>query len=230
MTPKVIAIDGFSSTGKSSIAKQIAKELGYIHIDTGAMYRAITLYALDNELINESGEVKYTELNNALENIVLDFEYNPASFKNEILLNGKKVEEEIRGMRVSNSVSLIAKIQEVRAYLVKIQRGLAQSKGVVMDGRDIGSVVFPDAPVKIFLSASAKVRAKRRYDEIKAKGTKITIEEVEENINKRDLIDTQRSNSPLVKVEDAIEINNDNLNQQETFEAVMKVVKESGLI
>lgn len=226
MIPKVIAIDGFSSTGKSSIAKQIAKELNLIHIDTGAMYRAITLYALDNDLIASAG-INVVRLKEALRSITLDFEYNPITFKNEILLNGENVEEEIRGMRVSNSVSNIAKVKEVRDYLVKIQRSLAQSKGIVMDGRDIGSVVFPDAPVKIFLSASAKVRAKRRYDELKDKGTEITIEEVEQNINSRDRLDTQRSNSPLIKAEDAVEINNDNLNQQETFEAVMRLVKES---
>lgn len=221
---KVIAIDGFSSTGKSSIAKQIAKALNFVHIDTGAMYRAITLFALNHNFINEKGISNPQKLVDTLSEIHLDFEYNPETHKNEIILNDQNVEEEIRSMRVSKSVSHIAKIPEVRTHLVQIQRSLAQSKGIVMDGRDIGTVVFPDAPVKIFLTASPKVRAKRRYDELKNKGIEITMQEVEENINSRDLIDTQRATSPLIKADDAIEVNNDHLNQQQTFNAVMDII------
>lgn len=227
MIPKVIAIDGYSSTGKSSVAKQIARELDYIHIDTGAMYRAVTLFALEHGFVDENGISNTQELISALNEISLDFQYNETTYKNEIILNDVNVEEQIRTMHVSNSVSHIAKIPEVRKHLVKIQRGLAVSKGIVMDGRDIGTVVFPDAPVKIFLTASAKIRAKRRYDELKSKGLEITLEEVEENINTRDLIDTQRATSPLIKADDAIEVNNDNLNQQQTFEAVLKIIRDT---
>lgn len=222
---KIVAIDGHSSTGKSSVAKQISKRLGFTHIDTGAMYRAVTLYAMQNRMI-ENHIVDTDKLIDKLGDIKLDFVFNPDTEKNEIILNGQNVERDIRTMEVSNNVSPIAKIDEVRAFLVEIQRGLAQKKGIVMDGRDIGTVVFPDAPVKIFLTASANVRAKRRYDELIAKGDKVTLEEVQENVNSRDKMDSQRANSPLRKADDAVEINNDNLNAEETLEAVLAVIKD----
>lgn len=228
MTPKVIAIDGHSSTGKSSLSKKIAKALGFIHIDTGAMYRAVSWYALQHNLISKDGEILISDLIEALPNIHLNFEINPTSGLREIQLNGKNVENKIRSMEVSNLVSSVAKIPEIRAHLVKSQRAMAQEVGIVMDGRDIGSVVFPDAPVKIFLTASAEARAKRRYDELISKGDDITFEEVVENINKRDEIDTHRATSPLIKAEDAIEVNNDHMNQQETFETVMEIIREKG--
>ncbi|MGI9526034.1 MAG: (d)CMP kinase [Weeksellaceae bacterium] len=222
---KIIAIDGHSSTGKSSLSKQISKKLGFIHIDTGAMYRAITLYAMRNGLL-ENGVVNKEGLIKSLDDITINFEYNPVSEKNEIILNGENVEKKIRTMEVSNNVSHIAKIDEVRSLLVKIQRSLATETGIVMDGRDIGTVVFPDAPVKIFLTASADVRAQRRYDELKAKGDDVTLEEVTANVNARDKMDSERSNSPLKKAGDAIEVNNDYLNAEETVETVLKIINE----
>ena len=229
MKPKVIAIDGYSSTGKSSLAKKIATALGFIHVDTGAMYRAIAWYAMQNGLIAEDGDISEQDLISQLPLIETKFAINPELGKNEIYLNGENVESKIRGMEVSNKVSQIAKVPQIRKHLVKLQRAMANDVGIVMDGRDIGSVVFPDAPVKIFLTASPKARAKRRFDELKSNGIEISMEEVERNINKRDLLDTQRATSPLVKADDAIEVNNDNLNQYETFERVMEIIKEKGL-
>lgn len=228
MKPKIIAIDGHSSTGKSSLARKVAKALGFIHIDTGAMYRAVALFAIENNLISENGNISINELNNSISQIHISFELNPETEENEVRLNGRNVEKEIRSMEVSNVVSQVAKIPEIRKHLVNLQREIANSKGVVMDGRDIGSVVFTDAPVKIFLTSSAKVRANRRYQELLSKGIKISIQEVEENINKRDLLDTQRSTSPLIKAKDAIEINNDFMDQQGTFQAVMEIIRKQG--
>ncbi|MDG4951311.1 (d)CMP kinase [Weeksellaceae bacterium KMM 9724] len=229
MTPKVIAIDGHSSTGKSSLSKKVASALGFIHVDTGAMYRAVAWYALDKKLLSSEGELLVDKLVDSLDDINLKFELNPNSGNREIHLNGQNIEGEIRSMEVANLVSTVAKIPEIREHLVKLQRQMANEVGIVMDGRDIGSVVFPDAPVKIFLTASAKVRAQRRYDELKSNGVEITFDEVEENINSRDTIDTQRSASPLVKAEDAVEVNNDHMNQEETLQTVLKIIKEKGI-
>lgn len=224
--PKVIAIDGHSSTGKSSLAKKLAKALGYIHIDTGAMYRAITLFAIQNKWIDDNGELNVEELIAGLKKINLNFIENPSTQENEITLNGCNVENGIRSMEVSSHVSEVAKVSEVREMLVQIQRNLAQETGIVMDGRDIGTVVFPDALVKIFLTASAEVRAKRRFDELTKKGVTISLEEVQKNVNERDFIDSHRANSPLKAAKDAVIINNDKLNREETFDAVMEVVKQ----
>lgn len=224
--PKVIAIDGHSSTGKSSLAKKLAKALGYIHIDTGAMYRAITLFAIQNDWIDDNGELNVEELIAGLKKINLNFIENPSTQENEITLNGCNVENGIRSMEVSSHVSEVAKVSEVREMLVQIQRNLAQETGIVMDGRDIGTVVFPDALVKIFLTASAEVRAKRRFDELTKKGVTISLEEVQKNVNERDFIDSHRANSPLKAAKDAVIINNDKLNREETFDAVMEVVKQ----
>ena len=229
MKPKVIAIDGYSSTGKSSLAKKIATALGFIHVDTGAMYRAIAWYAMQNGLIAEDGDISEQDLISQLPLIETKFAINPESGKNEIYLNGENVESKIRGMEVSNKVSQIAKVPQIRKHLVKLQRAMANDVGIVMDGRDIGSVVFPDAPVKIFLTASPKARAKRRFDELKSNGIEISMEEVERNINKRDLLDTQRATSPLVKAADAVEVNNDHMDQNQTFDAVMQVIHKKGL-
>ncbi|MDG4946877.1 (d)CMP kinase [Weeksellaceae bacterium KMM 9713] len=229
MTPKVIAIDGHSSTGKSSLSKKVALALGFIHVDTGAMYRAVAWYALDKNLLSSEGELLVDKLVESLDDINLKFELNPNSGNREIHLNGQNIEGEIRSMEVANLVSTVAKIPEIREHLVKLQRQMANEVGIVMDGRDIGSVVFPDAPVKIFLTASAKVRAQRRYDELRSNGVEITFDEVEENINSRDAIDTQRSASPLVKAEDAVEVNNDHMNQEETLQTVLKIIKEKGM-
>lgn len=224
--PKVIAIDGHSSTGKSSLAKKLAKALGYIHIDTGAMYRAITLFAIQNDWIDDNGELNVEELIAGLKKINLNFIENPSTQENEITLNGCNLENGIRSMEVSSHVSEVAKVSEVREMLVQIQRNLAQETGIVMDGRDIGTVVFPDALVKIFLTASAEVRAKRRFDELTKKGVTISLEEVQKNVNERDFIDSHRANSPLKAAKDAVIINNDKLNREETFDAVMEVVKQ----
>jgi len=228
MKPKVIAIDGHSSTGKSSLAKKIAKALGYVHIDTGAIYRAVALFAIENNMISKDKKIAEKELNQALPEIHINFEMNESTGVNEVRLNGRNVEDKIRSMEVSNVVSQVAKLPEIRKHLVKLQREIAQNTGVVMDGRDIGSVVFPAAPVKIFLTASPQVRASRRYQELRSNGVEISMEEVEKNINQRDFLDTQRSASPLIKADDAIEINNDFMDQQGTFQTVMNIIREKG--
>lgn len=229
MSNKIIAIDGFSSTGKSSLAKSIAKELSFIHIDTGAMYRAVTLFALKNDIINAS--IDENKLISELNKINISFRLDNKTGERITYLNEKNVEKEIRSMKVSNWVSPIAKISEVRDFLVNQQREMANLNGIVMDGRDIGSVVFPNAAIKIFLTASPEVRAKRRFNEMRAKGdSKTTYEEVLENVMKRDYIDTNREVAPLVKVSDAVEINNDEMNQEETLEFALKEIEKAGLI
>ena len=219
-----IAIDGYSSTGKSTVAKQLADYLEYIYVDTGAMYRAVALYALENKLLSETHFDKEA-LINSLSNISLEFRKNNNS-KIEIYLNGKNVEKEIRTMYVSDFVSPVATISEVRKKLVAIQHQMGIEKGIVMDGRDIGTVVFPDAELKIFMTANAEVRAKRRYNELKEKGDKITFEEILENVQKRDLMDTTREDSPLVKAKDAIEIDNSEMNQEDQFHIILQLAKD----
>src|SRR5699024_10488848 len=221
----IIAIDGFSSTGKSTIAKELAKALQYIYVDTGAMYRAVALFALRKEFIKEDFLAEEKLLAH-LEEIKLDFKYNQALGFAEIYLNGENVEGEIRGMRVSQYVSKIAEIPEVRKKLVQQQQQMGKNKGVVMDGRDIGTVVFPQAELKLFMTASASIRAQRRYEELNAKGEKVTFEEVLENVEKRDEIDVNRKDSPLKKAEDAIEIDNSNLSRKAQFEQVLKLAQE----
>jgi len=219
-----IAIDGYSSTGKSTVAKQLADYLGYIYVDTGAMYRAVALYALENKLLTETHFDK-DALINSLSNISLEFKKEKNS-KVEIYLNGKNVEKEIRTMYVSDFVSPVATISEVRKKLVAIQHQMGVEKGIVMDGRDIGTVVFPDAELKIFMTANAEVRARRRYIELKEKGDNITFEEILENVQKRDLMDTTRKDSPLVKAKDAIEIDNSELNQEDQFYMILQLAKD----
>lgn len=220
-----IAIDGFSSTGKSTLAKQIAKELGYAYVDTGAMYRAITLYAMQNGLI-DSFEFNVAELINKLPEIDLKFEFNADLGFAEIYLNGLNVEKQIRSLEVSGFVSQVAEISEVRAMLVKQQQQMGKDKGVVMDGRDIGTVVFPDAEVKLFMSARADVRAQRRFDELSEKGQLVSYDRVLENVLQRDHIDTTRDDSPLTKANDAIEIDNSELTREEQFLQVMEIIKK----
>jgi len=220
-----IAIDGFSSTGKSTVAKRLAKELGYIYVDTGAMYRAVTLYAMENGLINKESFDKKS-LINSLDSIELEFKYNPKLGYSEVFLNGKNVEKEIRTLSVSNFVSPVATVSEVRSFLVKKQRIMGLNKGVVMDGRDIGSVVFPDAEVKIFLTANAQIRAERRLLELKEKGFEGNFDEILQNVIDRDRIDSTRSDSPLIKVEDAIEIDASYINRDEQFQKVLEIVQK----
>ncbi|CAM3086957.1 (d)CMP kinase [Flavobacterium frigoris] len=220
-----IAIDGFSSTGKSTLAKQLANNLGYVYVDTGAMYRAITLFAMQNGYIGAEYFDKEL-LINSLTSIRLQFKYNPELGFAEMYLNDVNVEKEIRTIEVSSFVSKVAEIAEVRAKLVEQQKEMGKDKGIVMDGRDIGTVVFPDAELKIFMTASATTRAQRRYDELLQKGDAVTYEEVLKNVEERDYIDTHRDNSPLVLAEDAIEIDNSHLTREEQFEIVLGLVNE----
>ncbi len=220
-----IAIDGYSSTGKSTLAKQLAKHLGYVYVDTGAMYRAVTFFAMQNGYINAASFDKES-LIQALPVVKLEFHFNTDLGFAEMYLNGTNVEFEIRTMEVSNFVSKIAEVSEVRAKLVEQQQQMGKGKGIVMDGRDIGTVVFPNAELKIFMTASAETRAQRRYDELQAKGQHVPYEDVLKNVQERDYIDTHRDDSPLVIADDAIEIDNSYLNREEQFEAVLDLVDE----
>lgn len=213
-----IAIDGFSSCGKSTMAKDLAKEIGYIYIDSGAMYRAVTLYCLENSLFNSDGSVNSEELEKHINDISVSFCLNEATLKPETFLNGVNVESKIRTMDVSSRVSLVAALGFVREALVKLQQEMGKSKGIVMDGRDIGTVVFPDAELKIFVTASAEIRAKRRYDELMAKGQEVTFDEILKNVEERDRIDQTRTVSPLRKADDAIVLDNSNMTLEEQKE------------
>lgn len=212
-----IAIDGLSGCGKSSTAKAVAKALGYKFIDTGAMYRAVTLYVL-NEAVDLTSKESVVQ---ALEQITIDFRYNQESQKNETFLNGQNVEEEIRSMRVAGNVSQVAAIKEVRVAMVAQQQQMGKDKGVVMDGRDIGSVVFPEAELKLFMTASTEVRAKRRQAELREKGEEVALDEIMKNLEERDRIDSTRDESPLIKVEDAMEVDTSNLLFEEQVQKVL---------
>jgi cytidylate kinase len=220
-----IAIDGFSSTGKSTLAKQLAKHLGYVYVDTGAMYRAVTFFAMQNGYINADSFDKQS-LINSLPFIKLQFKFNPDLGFAEMYLNEVNVETEIRTIEVSSFVSKVAEVSEVRAKLVEQQKEMGKDKAIVMDGRDIGTVVFPDAELKIFMTASATTRAQRRFDELQQKGDDVSYEAVLKNVEERDYIDTHRVDSPLVKAEDAIEIDNSHLNREEQFKLVLELVNE----
>ena len=209
-----IAIDGYSSCGKSTMAKDLAREVGYIYIDSGAMYRAVTLYCLDNGLFTPDG-IDTAQLEAAMPNIRISFQLNPETQRPMTYLNGVNVEDRIRTMEVSTRVSPVAALPFVREALVKLQQEMGQAKGIVMDGRDIGTVVFPDAELKIFVVASAEIRAQRRYDELKAKGQEASYEEILANVKERDYIDQNREVSPLRQAEDAILLDNSNLTIEE---------------
>lgn len=224
MNKIVIAIDGFSSTGKSTIAKQLAKQLNYIYVDTGAMYRAVTYFAMKNELIGE-GFFYSEKLIDRLNEIHITFKFNEALGFSEVYLNGENIEKEIRTLEVSKYVSPVATISEVRQKLVEQQQLMGKDKGIVMDGRDIGTVVFPDAELKIFMTASADTRAQRRYKELLERGHNLSYDEVLENVTTRDLIDSTREDSPLVKADDAIEIDNSNLTIEEQLDTILKLAK-----
>ena len=215
----IIAIDGYSSTGKSTTAKAVAKALGYVYIDTGAMYRAVTYLALEKGYASTSG-IEVKSLMKVLRKSEIKFVYNPELGFSEIYLDGKNIENEIRGIEIANWVSEVAKQSEVRTYLVDLQRKMGKDKGIVMDGRDIGTTVFPEAELKIFMTASEQVRAERRYRELQAKGDNASFEEVLANIQHRDHIDTTRKESPLRKADDAIVIDNTNLTIEEQVEKI----------
>ncbi len=221
----IIAIDGFSSTGKSTLAKQLAKELGYVYVDTGAMYRAVTYFAMQNHWVSEAHLDKEQVVQN-LNKVQLRFQFNDVLGFAEMYLNGVNVEKEIRTLEVSQNVSRIAEISEVRAKLVQQQQEMGQDKGIVMDGRDIGTVVFPKAELKIFMTASAETRAQRRYQELLGKSQKVTYNEVLENVQQRDYIDTHRDDSPLVQAEDAVVIDNSDLTREEQFTKVLALVNQ----
>lgn len=207
----VIAIDGFSSCGKSTMAKDLAREIGYIYVDTGAMYRSVTLYALRNNMFGDDGKVDEARLHDAIDNIEIAFRLNDETGRPDTLLNGECVEKDIRGLEVSSKVSLIAALPFVREKLVKAQQKMGLAKGIVMDGRDIGTVVFPQAELKIFVTASAEVRAQRRYDELMAKGMPADFEDILKNVQERDYMDSHRAVSPLRKADDAIELDNSHM-------------------
>ena len=220
----IIAIDGYSSTGKSTTAKAVAKALGYVYIDTGAMYRAVTYLALEKGYASTSG-IEVKSLMKDLRKSEIKFVYNPELGFSEIYLNGKNIETDIRGIEIDNWVSEVAKQPEVRTYLVDLQRKMGKDKGIVMDGRDIGTTVFPEAELKIFMTASEQVRAQRRHKELQAKGDNTSFDEVLANIQHRDHIDTTRKESPLKKADDAIVIDNTNLTIEEQVQKILAMVK-----
>lgn len=221
----IIAIDGYSSTGKSTVAKQLADYLNYIYVDSGAMYRAVTLFALQNNFLSKDKFDKKS-LIKALPDIQLEFKKEDSNLKAAIFLNGVNVENEIRTMYVSDFVSPVATLSEVRKKLVSIQHQIGIEKGIVMDGRDIGTVVFPKAELKIFMTANAEVRAMRRFNELKEKDDSITYDEILSNVQKRDLMDTTREDSPLIKANDAIELDNSETNQEDQFHIILQLAKD----
>ncbi len=218
-----IAIDGFSSCGKSTLAKQLAGHLGYTYIDSGAMYRAVALYVIENGLVHD-GKLDRDGLLSVLDGLDIRFEHDPMTNKSVTTLNGRNVEKEIRGMEVSRYVTLVSPVPQVRAKLVRLQQAFGREKGVVMDGRDIGTVVFPDAEVKLYMTARPDIRAKRRYHELKLKGVEVDYASVLENIERRDEDDTTRAADPLIKAPDAVEIDNSDITAQQQFERALDVV------
>lgn len=218
-----IAIDGFSSCGKSTLAKQLAGHLGYTYIDSGAMYRAVALYVIENGLVRD-GKLDRDGLLSVLDELDIRFEHDPMTNKSVTTLNGRNVEKEIRGMEVSRYVTLVSPVPEVRAKLVRLQQAFGREKGVVMDGRDIGTVVFPDAEVKLYMTARPDIRAKRRYHELKLKGVEVDYASVLENIERRDEDDTTRAADPLIKAPDAVEIDNSDITAEEQFVKALDIV------
>lgn len=219
----IIAIDGYSACGKSSFARDISARIGYIFIDTGAMYRAVTLYAISKGMIQD-GKVDEKALVAALPDIKIAFKFNPGRGASDIYLNGRNVEKEIRGIEVSDAVSLVSQVGEVRSGLVRLQQQMGVDKGIVMDGRDIGTVVFPDAELKIFMTASEEVRVQRRYKELLGKGEKVSPEEIAENLRARDYADEHRAISPLRKADDAILLDNSDMTPADQMEWVKGIL------
>ena len=224
-----IAIDGFSSCGKSTMAKDLARELGYIYVDTGAMYRCVTLFALRSSLFDSNGEIDAAVLQKAMEEgkVNVSFSLNTNTGRPDACLNGEVVENEIRSMEVSSRVSKVAALPFVRSAMVEQQQAMGKNKGIVMDGRDIGTTVFPDAELKIFVTASARVRAQRRYDELQAKGMSADFDDILKNVEERDYIDSHREVSPLRKAPDAIELDNSTMTIAEQKEWLMEKYREA---
>ena len=220
----IIAIDGYSSTGKSSMSKIIAKNLGYTHIDSGAMYRAVTLYAFQNNYI-QNQQIDVNSLVERLNEIKIEFKKDESTQKNNTYLNGQNVEAESRSIEISKMVSPISEIPAIRDYCVALQQQMGENGGIVMDGRDIGTTVFPNADIKIFVTASPEVRAQRRFLEYQQQGKNISMDEVLKNVNERDYIDSHRAYSPLRKADDAIEVDNSNMNLEETVNRVMEIIE-----
>lgn len=221
-----IAIDGHSSCGKSTMAKNLAKELGYVYIDTGAMYRCITYYAMQNGMIDSLGNIDTQKLQDAIADVHISFKFNPSTGRPDAYVNGVCVEDKIRTLEVSKHVSPVAALGFVRNAMVAQQREMGKNKGVILDGRDIGTVVFPDAELKIFVTASAEIRAKRRYDELTAKGESCSYDDILKNVLERDYIDSHREISPLTKAEDAIVLDNSHMTIEEQQEWLLKLTKE----
>ena len=221
----VIAIDGHSSCGKSTLAKSLARQLGYIYIDSGAMYRVVTLHALRNGWITD-GQPDKKKITEGLKEIKITFEWDKTTEKNTTFLNGENVEDEIRQLEVSQNVSPVSTIAEVRTEMVKQQRENGKNKGIVMDGRDIGTVVFPDAELKIFMTASPEIRAQRRYLELKEKGEEVAFDEILNNVEERDSIDSTRETSPLKKAEDALVLDNSFLSREEQLQWSLEKAKK----
>lgn len=222
----VIAIDGFSSNGKSTMAKSLAKQIGYIYIDSGAMYRAVTLYCIQQNLF-EDGKLNESKLHNEIKNIKIEFHLNKDTGAPDTYLNGEKVESAIRSMEVSSKVSIVSAIPFVRHAMVALQQKMGKAKGIVMDGRDIGTVVFPNAEMKVFVTADATIRAQRRFDELRSKGnTETTFDEVLENLKSRDHMDQTRAESPLIKADDAILLDNSHMTIDEQMQWLLEKFKQ----
>ena len=222
MDPIIIAIDGYSSCGKSTLAKTLAKKLGYVYMDTGAMYRAVSLYIIRHNVPIQ--DLRPKEINEILNQIDIQFVWNDEKGISETFLNGENVEREIRGKEVSKKVSEVAQIKTIRERMIELQRKAGLHKGLVMDGRDIGTMVFPDAELKVFMTADPEIRAQRRFKELKEKGQEISLDEVKENIRLRDYNDTHRKENPLVKAEDAIVLDNSHLTHEEQLNFVLELL------
>ncbi len=224
----IIAIDGYSSCGKSTVAKEIAKKLNYIFIDSGAMYRTVTLFSIRKGFVAD-GAIDLSALKESLASLKIGFIFNPVTAHNDIFLNGENVEQEIRQLSVAQNVSQVAAIAEVRQFLVAQQQEMGRAKGIVMDGRDIGTVVFPNAELKIFMTADPKIRAQRRYDEMVAKNEQVNFDEILANINERDRYDETRAESPLRRADDAIVLDNSHMTKDEQFDWIMRKIDSSRL-
>ncbi len=219
-----IAIDGYSSCGKSTVARSLARRMGYTYIDSGAMYRAVTLFCIRKGLIKDS-VVDEEKLRPLMSQISIDFEHNPTTNNEDTFMNGENIEHEIRRIEVSNLVSPVSKIDFVREEMVKLQRQLSKDKGIVMDGRDIGTVVFPDADLKIFMTADPEIRAMRRYEELRGKNETVSLEEIKKNIQNRDYIDSHREHSPLRQADDAVVLDNSMLTREEQLQWILDLIK-----